>query len=494
MKTQTKHFDCLLKVIVAIVITGILFFQGKAFAQPDYSEWVDHGVVYSATAGDSYYPSVIYDAGGFGSGTPLYKMWYSDGDRYAYVVESSDGVNWSESELLTGLSGTPHHVQVLYDADQFDGSSDCTYKIWYWDKSANLYSINAIAYAESEDGISWTNSQAITQSENFKLVTGVYSDWNYGSYGPVDVLYRPGALNGGSNPWRYSYVMFYDGTNGGNEFTGLAYSENGFDWVAYTFNPVLDGATTAAWDCSDSSYGTVYRDAYGYHFWYSGGGADDGYGGCQDSPTHEGIGYAFSFNGKKWTKDPGNPIFHISDGVIYRNSRVYTPAVVDDDSGHLKMYYSAKANQSGSTKKIGLATLSLFNEVDIDINPRRYRNKIRDIKWLDIDDECDFRRKLRVAILTTQDFDALTVNDATVTFGDAELSGTATPVRSRARDVDRDGDKDLLLFFSLCELITNDALNPSSTEMVLKGKTSDGIFITGSDSVVIFNPHFRQIE
>jgi len=181
-----------------------------------------------------------------------------------------------------------------------------------------------------------------------KLVTGVYPDW-YGSYGPIDVIYQPSASDTGTEPWNYRYVMYYDVTDGGREFTGLAYSSNGVHWTRYP-SLVLQGSTSYAWDCSDDAYGTVYRDANGYHFWYSGGGG--GSGDCVDHPVHEGIGYASSSDGKSWTKDSGNPIFHISDGVGYRDDRMYTPAVVDDGSGILRMYYSA---QGSEPKKIGLA-------------------------------------------------------------------------------------------------------------------------------------------
>ena len=479
METKIKHCRIRLRVMMAAVIAGVICFHGQVVAQPDYSAWVDHGIVYSATTGDAYYPSVIYDADGFGNGTPLYKMWYSDGGGEVYVVESINGTNWSAPTRVSGFGNDAHHVQVLYDPDGFNSSSGPYYKIWYWDTNT-IYSIDAIAYAESNDGINWTNDQAIAQDDVMKLVTSVWPDWNRGSYGPIDVLYQPGALNSGSNPWDYSYVMFYDGTNGGNEFTGLAYSSDGRDWTAYSFKPLWDEATTAAWDCSDSSYGTVYQDSNGYHFWYSGGGADDGSGGCQDSDTHEGIGYAFSSDGKIWYKDTGNHIFHIADGVSYRDSRVYTPAVVNDYSGFLKMYYSARA--VGGVKKIGLAKLSLSIEVDIDIMPRRFPNIIR----LNIDeDECDDNRRLSVAILTTADFNALSVDDSTVTLGDPALSGVATPIRSRARDVDRDGDRDMLLIFFRCDSVANDALNVNSTELVLTGNTFGGTPITGTDSVIV---------
>ena len=334
-----------------------------AAAPPDYTAWTDQGIVYTAPSDASaYYPSVVYDANGFGTSSPLYKMWYSDGNGSVFVVTSTDGIGWGAPTATAGLGGDAHHVQVLYDANCF-GASPCDppavkYKIWYWDTDANLYSINAIAYAESSDGVNWTNDQALTQDATLVLVTGAGSGWNRGSYGPEYLFYQPSAPNTGSEPWDYSYVMYYDGTDGSGEVTGLAYSSNGTHWTAYNANPVLYGSATAAWDCSDDAYGTVYKDANGYHFWYSGSGSDNGSGGCADQPVHQGIGYASSTDGKNWTKDAGNPIFHITDGVAYRATRVYTPAVIDDGSGSLKMYYSAQAT-SADPKKIGLATLQL---------------------------------------------------------------------------------------------------------------------------------------
>lgn len=332
-----------------------------AAAPPDYTAWTDQGIVYTAPSGDAYYPSVIYDANGFGGGSPLYKMWYTDGSGSVFVVTSTDGTSWGSPAAATGLGGDAHHVQVVYDAACF-GASPCDppavkYKIWYWDTDADLYSINAIAYADSSDGISWSNDQAVTQDATLVLVTGAGSGWNRGSYGPVDVFYQPSAPNSGTEPWDYSYVMYYDGTDGSGEVTGLAYSANGTHWTAYNANPVLFGSAAAAWDCSDDVYGTVYKDANDYHFWYSGAGADNGSGGCLDQPVHQGIGYASSPDGKTWTKDAGNPIFHITDGVPYRAGRTYTPSVIDDGSGFLKMYYSALA--TSGPKQIGLATLQL---------------------------------------------------------------------------------------------------------------------------------------
>jgi hypothetical protein len=207
--------------------------------------------------------------------------------------------------------------------------------------------------AESVDGVNWVSDRPLAQDASAPLVTGAGTGWNRGTYGPEFLFYQPGAPNSGANPWYYSFVMYYDGTDGGREYTGLAYSSDGFYWSAYSADPVLYGSASAAWDCSDDIYGTVLRDANGYHFWYTGAGADNGSGGCLDQPAYQGIGYAHSSDGFTWVKDPGY-IFHITDGISYRSQRVYTPCVIDDGSGELKMYYSAKGDSGG--KRIGLAT------------------------------------------------------------------------------------------------------------------------------------------
>ncbi len=334
-----------------------------AASVPDYTAWIDLGIVYTASSGDAYYPSVIYDVNGFGTGTALYKMWYSNGSGGVFVVTSSDGLSWGTPTSATALGGDAHHVQVVYDANAFGVTDGPKYKVWYWDNNAQLYSICAMATAKSVDGVTWTDDTTLGQSGS-PLVTGDCdtdggTGWNRGSYGPVDVIYQSGASDTGSDPWSYSYIMYYDGTDGSSEVTGLAYSADGLTWTAYSPLPVLDKSSGNAWDCDDAAYGTVYRDANGYHFWYSGGGGDNGSGFCAaGDPIHEGIGYASSTDGETWTKDSNNPIFHINDGVSYRDKRVYTPAVVDDGSGFLKMYYSAQAAPGDpNPKTIGLAVL-----------------------------------------------------------------------------------------------------------------------------------------
>ncbi|MEE8343593.1 MAG: hypothetical protein V3R51_07300 [Gammaproteobacteria bacterium] len=360
---------------VVLALTGIIA-GGPAIGHKlfglsptDATAWRDLGIVYGAGAEKAYYPSVLYDRRGFGDRHgSKYKMWYSDGAGTVTVVTSRNSRSWNNPTANEGL-GRAHHVQVVYDPNCFGAtlcdSSGAKYKIWYWDKDkdAELYSICAMATAKSIDGVYWTDDATLTQSETSPLVTGNCSTgggtgWNRGSYGAIDVIYQPGTLNTGDDPWNYSYVMFYDGTNGSNEETGLAYSTDGEYWTAYVGNPVLrKGLLTDAWDNNDAVYGAVLWDANGFHFWYSGGGPASG------GSVHAGIGYAFSLDGLTWTKAL-NPIFHINDeGASHRDKRTYTPSVIDDGRGRLKMYYSAK---SDGDYAIGLAVLRHRRDRDSD--------------------------------------------------------------------------------------------------------------------------------
>ena len=336
--------------------TGFDIFE---LSPADAISWRDLGIVYGAGAEKAYYPSVLYDRRGFsGQYGPKYKMWYSDGDGNVTVVSSRNGLAWI-NPIINGGLGRVHHVQVVYDPNCFGAtpcdSSGAKYKIWYWDTDAQLYSICAMGTAESTDGVHWTDDTTLTQSVTSPLVTGDCSTgggtgWNRGTYGPIDVIYQPGALNMGDDPWNYSYVMFYDGTNGSNEETGLAYSTDGKHWTAYVGNPILRrGLLADSWDNDDAAYGSVFRDDNGFHFWYSGGGPASG------GRVHAGIGYAFSLDGLTWTKAM-DPIFHINDEkASHRDERTYTPSVINDGRGSLKMYYSAKS--SDGDYAIGLAVL-----------------------------------------------------------------------------------------------------------------------------------------
>jgi len=107
-------------------------------------------------------------------------------------------------------------------------------------------------------------------------------------------------------------------------------------------------------------------------------------------------------------------------------------------------------------------------EVSIDIKPGSYPNSIN----------LKSKGVVAVAVLTTVDFDASTVDPATVEFAGA------TPLRWTLEDVDNDGDLDMLFHFDTQTL----QLNENSTEATLTGETVGGQEFTGTDTVRIVPP------
>ena len=107
----------------------------------------------------------------------------------------------------------------------------------------------------------------------------------------------------------------------------------------------------------------------------------------------------------------------------------------------------------------------LVIEATVDIKPGSYPNSMN----------LGSRGVVPVAVLTTEGFDATTVDPVTVLFAGA------APLRWAREDVDYDGDLDLVFHFKTREL----NLDLESTEATLTGLTFDGIPFEGTDTVNI---------
>ena len=102
------------------------------------------------------------------------------------------------------------------------------------------------------------------------------------------------------------------------------------------------------------------------------------------------------------------------------------------------------------------------------------------------------RGMIPVAVLSTADFDATTVDPATVTLGDG--SGPVTGVAQRpngtlfasVEDVNGDGIMDLMLSFRTQELVANGDLSAATTTLFLEGFVTDGCTnVLGSEEVTV---------
>jgi len=94
--------------------------------------------------------------------------------------------------------------------------------------------------------------------------------------------------------------------------------------------------------------------------------------------------------------------------------------------------------------------------------------------------------KLTVAILSTADFDATTLDVSTVRLGHTSVvqkkNGT---YQAAGEDVDGDGVLDLVVHFDMADLVAADDLADGVTELTLTGTTADGTDIQGTDAVTV---------
>lgn len=95
---------------------------------------------------------------------------------------------------------------------------------------------------------------------------------------------------------------------------------------------------------------------------------------------------------------------------------------------------------------------------------------------------------LPVAILTTDSFDP-TVSVAEIGIADPELVELGAipvpPTNFAIEDVNGDGVDDLLLFFSIPELVDAGAIDSETTTLELSGTATDGTVLSGSDVVSV---------
>jgi len=111
-------------------------------------------------------------------------------------------------------------------------------------------------------------------------------------------------------------------------------------------------------------------------------------------------------------------------------------------------------------------------EVMIDIKPVSKQNNIN----------LKSKGVVPVAVLTTDDFDAATIDPTTAEFAGVE------PKWWKLMDVDHDGDDDMMFLFKMREL----DLDQDSTEATLTAQVSSGTIISGTDEVKIVSPRCKN--
>ena len=94
-------------------------------------------------------------------------------------------------------------------------------------------------------------------------------------------------------------------------------------------------------------------------------------------------------------------------------------------------------------------------------------------------------KKIKIAVYSTDTFDALDIDFDTVELGDPQLAGTASPTGSKTKDVDHDGLKDMIYDFRVSHLVNAGAIDSDTTELRLTAATDGGVAIFGTTPVTV---------
>jgi len=149
-----------------------------------------------------------------------------------------------------------------------------------------------------------------------------------------------------------------------------------------------------------------------------------------------------------------------------------------DSTNHRVNYHAIRGTGSGQSWHKGwIDNLRIGKYAFPEPTVNRQLNVTIDIKPGSNPNSINLRSKgvVPVAVLTTMDFDASTVDESSVKFAGA------SPQHWAMEDVDGDGDEDKVFHFKTQEL----NLNENSTEATLIGVTYDGLPLEGTDTVNI---------
>ncbi|MBN2027042.1 MAG: hypothetical protein JW854_09835 [Actinobacteria bacterium] len=226
--------------------------------------------------------------------------------------------------LAPGVLGSWDDTLVSgYGRKREDGG----YEVFY--RGQDAAGINAVGYADSPDGISWT------KYTGNPVLQGVGQPWDIGGVGT-----GPYVCEGDTMKYWFSGFP----AMGSTRSFGFATSTDKVNWTREA-NPSLSPGPAGSWD-EILQQCTVIKDGPTYHMWYY----------AQDStlPYTGQIGHATSSDGRTFTKDPSNPVLSIGPGGSWDNASLGSFVVTRRP--WLGDYIMAYHGYDGSNYAIGVAT------------------------------------------------------------------------------------------------------------------------------------------
>ncbi|MFC1808207.1 S8 family serine peptidase [Candidatus Omnitrophota bacterium] len=289
--------------------------------------WIKHEDNPISELGWSRWPSVIKDCA-------LYKMWFHGPGQVVRYSTSTDGINWAAPQtVLTGGQTGFHSVGepcVIKDSG--------IYKMYYYvyypsgDGASNR---NAIAYAESNDGINWTSYG--------EILRGTAGTWTH------DGLQHPWVLKVGSEYHMWFTTDYWYEFNRHSHEIGHAVSANGINWQITPNHVVLPTGSSGEFDDTViASTCVLYKDGQ-FHIWYAGNDGTTlrlGHATCGTLPA--------GGPDNVWVKNEANPVLDLGDTGSFDDQHVCAGTVIDEGD-KLTMWYSGI---SGGSSYIGIATKS----------------------------------------------------------------------------------------------------------------------------------------